>query len=199
MTPTINPTNKRSMLTIAKGQSVYAPTIITHPVTQTLVALQMFGPEQAVKANWAALMQNNRSSHFLLGKYISVEGSKRHLTLKKMLPCGWLEMWLIHKQASYQTVTPADKYLYFIVQSEQPQTAVSATFFLFLNKALATPMLPAWADYLWHRGLEYQYISPIPATSQAGAYTAYVVNPREVAWQQRVKEGLARGEISLTP
>ncbi|MCA9962701.1 MAG: hypothetical protein KC423_00600 [Anaerolineales bacterium] len=198
MSVTRDPKN-RLMIRLASGQSVYAPTVITHPAANTLVALQMFGPEQAVKANWAALMNNNRSSHFLLGKYITLEGSKHHITLKKMLPCNWLEMWIIHKQASYQTVTPADKHLYFITPTNQPQTAVSHTFYLFLNKALATPLLPAWADYLWFRGLEYLHIVPITVASQNDAHAAYLVNTNENTWRIRIREGLARGEISLTP
>lgn len=198
-TTTLNPTNNRPMLTIAKGQSVYAPTLITHPIQRTLVALQMLGPEQAVKANWAALMNNNRASYYLHGSYTVVDGSKEHVTLKKMLPCGWLEMWLIHKQASYQTITPAAKTVYFITTSEQPETAVFHTFYLTLNKLLATPILPAWSQYLWYRGLEYSHITPIPPSDCTGPYTAHVINPREPFWQQRIKEGLANGEISLTP
>ncbi len=198
--------NDRTMLRLAKGQAVYAPTIIVHPQKSTLVALQMFGPEMAVKANWAALVNNNRAYHRLLGSTITMNGSKEHITLKKMLPCGWLEMWLIHQQASYQTLTPADTRIYFLTNAEaaEASTAVSPHtprpsphFFLYLNKMLATPLLPTWSDYLWHRGLEHNTIYPIPQPNRNGRFLAYVINTKEQTWQTHIQHGLATRQISF--
>ncbi|MCA9995438.1 MAG: hypothetical protein KDE56_06820 [Anaerolineales bacterium] len=199
--------NDRTMLRLAKGQAVYAPTIIVHPQKSTLVALQMFGPELAVKANWAALMNNNRAYHRLLGSTITMNGSKEHATLKKMLPCGWLEMWLIHQQASYQTLTPADTRIYFLEQqaeSTEASTAVSSPgshapnhFFLFLNKMLATPLLPSWSHYLWHCGRQNNTIHPISPFDRNGRFLAYVINTKEQTWQTHIQHGLATRQISF--
>ncbi|KAA3656702.1 MAG: hypothetical protein DWQ04_30305 [Chloroflexi bacterium] len=50
------------MLHLADGMTVHAPIITLDDDEETIVALQMIGPEQSVKANWAALMGGGKTN-----------------------------------------------------------------------------------------------------------------------------------------
>ena len=81
--------------------TIHNPILAIDTDEQTIIIAQFLGPPQAVKSNWAALMGGGKS-HWINNTTIKLGGSKNHITLKKSLPCGWLEMWLIHHQASIE-------------------------------------------------------------------------------------------------
>ncbi|KAA3656701.1 MAG: hypothetical protein DWQ04_30300, partial [Chloroflexi bacterium] len=71
-----------------------------------------------------------------------------------MLPCSWLEMWLIHKQASHIEMTP-DEPFYLLDDG----TAVPPpNFFLRLDRAIQVPLQPDWTTHLWLGGRQSDLI-----------------------------------------
>ncbi len=168
------------------------PVLITDKSNNTIVALQMMGPSQSVKANWAALMGGGKS-HWLKSVKVTLEGSKSHITIKKALPCGWLEMWLIHKQASITAMSPTEPF--YIIDDA---TAVPPdTFFPMINRSLSTPMLSPWATYLWLSGRQEDLITAEPTINSHGR-ACWTVYPNPEVWERIVTEGLSNGRITFT-
>ncbi|MGB5059677.1 MAG: hypothetical protein WBO48_13320, partial [Candidatus Promineifilaceae bacterium] len=67
-------------------------------------------------------------------------------------------------------------------------------FYAMLNKALALPLLPEWAGYLWANGREGKLISLLDGGEGQG-YAAWRVLPAPENWQKIVQAGLAAGQI----
>jgi hypothetical protein len=134
-------------LSLAKGLAVYTPALVIDDTEDTLVYLEMIGHKQSVKANWAALVGGNKA-HWLGRQRISLEGMKAHVKLQTTLSCGWTDHILIHKQASLKEMNPEQPF-YLLDDGTQP---IPPLFYAMLNKALALPLLPDWAGYLWENG-----------------------------------------------
>jgi len=189
-TPTIRIDSTPKELTLAKGLRVFAPTIIIDDESETLVALHIYGPPQSVKANWAALM-NHGTTSWINRCRITLNGAKSHITLRGSLPCGWSELWLIHKQASFADINPThDAYIL-----DDGRSPVPATFFPMLDKILAAPLLPAWAPYLWVQGRKHQLIRPLGDSNVGAAGWALIPSP---AWHENISAGLQSGAITIT-
>jgi hypothetical protein len=84
---------------LAQGLTVYTPAVAIDNGDNTLVYLEMAGPMQSVKANWAALVGGTKV-HWIGRKRIEFDGMKSHVKIQSALPCGWANYILIHKQAS---------------------------------------------------------------------------------------------------
>jgi hypothetical protein len=175
-------TNKT--LTLAQGLSVYAPALAIDDGEDTLVYLEMVGPKQSVKANWAALVGGGKV-HWLGRKRIQLEGMKHHVKLQSALPCGWLDQILIHKQASLKEMNPEQPF-YLLDDGRQ---AIPPLFYPMLNKCLALPLLPEWADYLWTNGRARNLVALLDEGEGQG-YAAWRVLPGAKEWQQIVTGGL---------
>lgn len=176
-------------ISLASGQPVYAPVAVIDE--RELIALQLLGPEESVKANWAVLMSNRTSYHVIAGNGFSIKGKQNHVVLRKLLPCGWLEMWLLHKQACFPDMSPAAPSCYLLhLAGKMPD------FYLTLNKALAVPLLPDWRDFLWRRGQATRLVKTLPRTQCRGASaTAVVLNQEK--WQKLISHGLTTKQIAF--
>lgn len=178
-------------LTFAGGLAVYTPALTVDERENTLVYLEMTGPKQSVKANWAALAGGGRG-HWVGRTQIRLEGMKRHVRIQTALPCGWSSVALIHKQASLKTMNPEEPF-YLLDDGRQP---VPPLFYPMLNRSLALPLLASWTTYLWESGRRAKLLRLLDKGRGQG-YAAWQVIPAASDWQEIVQEGIRRGEIPV--
>jgi hypothetical protein len=160
-------------------------------VNDTLVYLEMIGPKQSVKANWAALVGGGKV-HWFGRQRVQLDGMKEHVLVQATLPCGWADHILIHKQTSLKAMNPEQPF-YLLDDGTWP---VPPLFYPMLNKALALPLLEAWADCLWLSGRQRNLISLL-ANGEGQGYAAWRVLPAAAEWQQLVQEAIQVGQISF--
>lgn len=178
-------------LALATGMRVRTPVIVLDDAEETIIALQMLGPEQSVKANWAALMGGGKR-HWINACKVKLSGSKSHITLKQSLQCGWTEMWLIHKQASAVEISPEQPfYVLDDATAVPPQN-----FFLMLDRALELPLQSAWARDLWLIGRQEKLITPATDSSSTGR-GAWTVTPAMEPWSDIISTGLKNGRFTF--
>lgn len=170
----------------ASGFRIHSPVLVRDEAT--LVYMELLGPRQAVKANWAALRQRNRS-HYLMGR-LEVSKEDKVVTLKSTLPCGWDHWCLIHRQASYDKLTPNETF--YLIENTQKQERPN-TFIAFLAKSLAIPILPEWAEYLWVEGRMRELISPL--SESCYGFGGWKVSTDQ--WAEIVSEGLEKKLLSF--
>lgn len=181
--------NKR--IALAKGLSVLAPALTIDDKDNTLVYLEMLGHKEAVKANWAALMGGGKT-HWLDGTRIQLDGMKAHVKMQTSLPCGWADHVLLHKQASLKEMNPEAPF-YLLDDGSQ---AIPPLFYAMLNKALAIPVLPQWALYLWQNGREAKLVELLDDGKGQG-YAAWRVKSVPDSWQEIVQVGLKNTQIAF--
>ncbi len=180
------------MIQLTAGMPVHAPVITLDEDEETIIALQMLGHEQAVKSNWAALMGGGKVN-WINSVLIKLQGSKDHITLRKILPCGWLEMWLIHKLSSNQPPTPELPTHSLHDATTHPN---ATTFFTLLDCALQTPLLPSWAEYLWTEGRS-EYLVRIVTNHCSRGRAAWRIMTDTDTWNTLITNGLQNGRISF--
>ena len=178
-------------LALARGFAVLAPAVAIDDQDDTLVYLEMVGAKEAVKANWAALIGGGKV-HWLGRKRVELDGMKAHVKMQTTLPCGWQHTALIHKQASLREMNP-ERPFYLLDDGTQP---IPPLFYAMLNKALALPLLPEWAGYLWANGREGKLISLLDGGEGQG-YAAWRVLPAPENWQEIVEGGLQKKALGL--
>ena len=181
----------RRKLSLARGFAVYAPAVVIDDLDDTLVYLEMVGVKEAVRANWAALVGGGKV-HWLGRKRIRLEGMKHHVKVQTGLPCGWRDQILIHKQASLQAMNPEQPF-YLLDDGTQP---IPPLFYPMLNKCLALPLLPAWAEQFWLSGREQKLITLLDDGEGQG-YAAWRVLPAAEEWQKILETGLQGSQIQF--
>jgi hypothetical protein len=117
---------------------------------------------------------------------------KAHIQVQRALPCGWTDTILIHKQASLKVMNPEQPF-YLLDDGSRPMPAL---FYPMLNRCLALPLLPAWAESLWFRGRECDLITLLNNGDGQG-YTAWRVLPASERWQRLVEKGLQCRQITF--
>ena len=168
----------------------------------TIVALQMLGPEQSVKAAWAHLVTNGKQSAYIDKTTVLLDGSKMHVMMKTpLIGCGWLEMWLIHKQAMPDYVSPGNANYFYVFHIENGSytpkerlARLQPPFINMLNRVIGTPILPQWANYLWNEAYEAGGLDPLTITLNTFAYR-FKTSPEK--WQAIISKGLQVGQISF--
>jgi hypothetical protein len=176
-------------LSLASGLAVHVPALTIDDDEHTLVYLEMLGPKQSVKANWAALVGGGKV-HWLGSRRIELDGMKEHVRVQTSLPCGWNNTILIHKQASLREMNPEQPF-YLLDDGRQ---SIPPLFYPMLNKALALPLLENWSGYLWQAGREHDLVH-ILDNGQGQGYAAWRVLPAAAEWQELVQAGLAADAI----
>ncbi len=175
----------------AKAFPVHAPLCIIDEKRNAIVCLQLIGNPQAVKANWARLMSAYQSPVEINNVYIRQRGMKRHLVFKKPLPFDQVECILLHKQASYETMQPDEPF--YVLDNEARD--YPAAFFPMLDAALAIPLQPHWASYLWQQGLDHKLIRPV--SERAYGKMAWHIHTAAETWEQIIHAGFQSGELVL--
>ena len=177
---------------LADGLRVYTPICVIDTECKTLVCLEIIGPKQSVKANWAALMNHTGDATiYLYGHAVLKTGMKQHVLLKRKLPCGWEDWLLLHKQASLQTVKPGRP---FYLLSAETDT-LPDLFYPLLNHCLKLPILPAWTASLWRWGQTHKLITL--AEPRGIGFNAWRVATAEAAWEQLVQTGLQQDDLQI--
>lgn len=157
---------------------------------ETLVYLELMGPREAVKANWAAL-RNGGGRQLLGGQLVQVRKGDQRTTLKTPLPCGWDHWCLFHRQVSTQKMTPAEPF-YLLSQGEE---TIPPSFYPLLARALAAPTLPAWTAYLWTHGRQADLITAV--TRGCHGRAAWKIDAAAPDWGEIISSGIRQGQISF--
>jgi hypothetical protein len=179
----------------AQGLTVFAPVVVPDKEDHTLIMLQMIGPAESVKANWAALMSSG-AVRYVNSCQIALVGMKDHIGLNIKLPCGHMESWLIHKQASFTEMSPEKGLFYVTSFSAEGDGPPKDMFFAMLDKLLAIPMLADWTDYLWREGEIKDLIVMIEPTHCRGSHAWKVKLDYEI-WDTIIKGGVSSGQIKF--
>jgi len=176
------------MIRLAKGFSVYTPTVVLDTDNSNIVYLQMVGYKQAVRANWAALAA--KKTCWIKGESVYLDGMKEHIALRSSLPCGWVDHILVHKQASIREMNPEQPF-FLLDDGKQP---IPPLFYAMLNRCLSVPLLPAWTDYLWKNGRLRKLIT-LMNDGKGQGFAAWRGLPEPEKWQAVVQDGLRSGQI----
>ena len=195
---------------------VLAPICIVDEREKCLIALRMIGHPEAVRASYARIITSGGGNGFYLsGHTITQRGLKQHKLVKAQLPMGLLDYFLIHKQASPQTMQGGQPF-YVLDDRQQP---IPPLFMPLLDKAIDTPTQAHWERYLWLNGIAIGLISPMalpstpcwslrwlngiaiglisPANSSGVGMVAWNVEADLEAWRDLISEGIRLGEIAL--
>jgi hypothetical protein len=131
-----------------------------------LIYLSLVGYRTAVRGVWAALLEHHALE--IAGQlFRRAEGAYLHRSV--LLPETNLDhMVLLHHQAAVTQVEPNQAF-YLLNASNEP---AYARFFAMLNRAVAAPMLAAWAEWLWREGRRQEVITTVvrPAAPMPGGY-----------------------------
>ncbi len=178
-------------LSLAGGLAVYTPALTIDDEENTLVYLEMVGPKQSVKANWAALVGGGKV-HWLGRQRVQLDGMKQHVRIQASLPCGWTSTALIHKQASLKEMNP-EQPLYLLDDGTRP---IPPLFYAMLNKSLAIPILEDWMEYLWVAGRAERLVQLLDGGRGQG-YVAWRVLSVGTEWEQLTQIGLRTAQIAF--
>lgn len=121
--------------------------------------LRLAGPEVVVNAVWAYLSSSDSKkqksdSQVLIYPswntqdvgYVMAEKGQRYRMIRTRLPCGAVDMALIHPQL---TAAEDKEHSFFLLTYD---TGVPGDFFGRLNRALSIPLKREWAAWLWEIG-----------------------------------------------
>lgn len=171
----------------AKGFPISVPAAITDGTT--LVYLELLGPRQAVKANWAAI-RSGRSMNIYGQGTINAQKEDRFITLKTTLrECGWDHWCLIHQQASLQKMVPEQDF--YVI--DKGTGNIPGNFYAQLAKAAPFPVLPHWTEYLWVQGRLNDLITALGGTG-LGGWKVFFIKEK---WEEIVSKGLSEGKIKI--
>jgi len=132
----------------AAGLPVTLVGFILNPASEELIYLNMVGPRNSVRANWAELM--SKKQHYYEGEYFKVANAKNHKRFESELPSGLYQMILINHDASPTELTPLDSKFYLL--TTERSDAMPNHFLATLDRFLKVPIMPHWAEYLWVLG-----------------------------------------------
>lgn len=157
---------------------------------ETLIYLELLGPREAVKANWAALRNGGRKQ-VLGGHLIQVRKGDQLTTLKTPLPSGWDHWCVFHRQVSTRKMTPAEPF-YLLSQGEE---TIPPSFYPLLSRALAAPTLPTWTEYLWTHGRQADLITAV--TAGCHGLAAWRIDAAAPTWGEIISSGIQQHQISF--
>ena len=178
-------------LSLAGGLAVYTPALTIDDEENTLVYLEMVGPKQSIKANWATLVGGGKV-HWIGRQRVQLDGMKQHVRVQASLPCGWTSTALIHKQASLKEMNPELPF-YLLDDGTRP---IPPLFYAMLNKSLALPLLEDWVDYLWVAGRDLRLVQLLDEGQGQGYVAWRVLSTRDV-WQELIQEAIVQGQLDF--
>lgn len=186
--------DKLYSMRLSEGFAVVVPHLILDEDEGTIVAMQTIGPEQAINANWAAIV-NGGAQNYINDVLIKLKGMKSHFRLKGTLPCGWTENWLIHEQASITQMNTGDA-VFYVLDEDEGEEVLLDRFFKMLDLSLPIPMLPEWKYTLWYQGQDYDLIKCLD-TSHAINLAAWKVKRDVETWQIAISHALDTREVTF--
>ncbi len=154
---------------------------------ECVVYLSLLGPRAAVRAVWAALMDDDTIE---IGRqsFRRLEGA--YVTRTVRLPENGAEhMVLIHHQATVPNLQAGQN---FYVLNDTGKTPPVARFLAMLDRAIATPLLPAWGPLLWEHGRRNKLIIPLET---ARGVKAWWVSADDELWRALIQKGIAKNKL----
>lgn len=148
-----------------------------------LVFLSMFGTETAVRATWAAFVNQKRPSLELGGDFVSLD-EVRYTTLRRLLAPHRLHLVMIHPDAT-SVVNPFGKFFYLL--GERPIEQFWARF----NRMCQVPLRTQWREQVWAIGLRTQLIRPLVGIGLQGFH----VTTETDGWAKVVQDSIQTGEL----
>lgn len=167
-----------------------------------LVYLSGVGPQKKLKAAWATLMDKKRDTikvptagyagRFDLINTRRLEGSKVYDTFWNDDPLAESGMaHLVIQHRSLLQPRTGQPFLHLVGADGTPHLS---QFAWQLDQASTLPIKPAWADRLWHAGLDAGVIAKLPSYG----CQAYWVRPDEAAWSELIARCAgASGPVSI--
>ncbi len=170
------------------------------------VYLRMVGPHNAVKAIWATLVgaqktQKEKWQRIQVGPSTGIAPVKgvRYQTFQATLKGGYLDLAMVHPNATIQPDETGPSILYFI----QPKGVDGPPpgFFERLNSHLPLPLLPDWEDWLWHDALNgpngWQTIFPLVTIGVDQVYQVSLLGDALRRWKTIIKKNASLVRVSL--
>jgi hypothetical protein len=149
------------------------------------IYLSLVGYRTATRGVWAALLEHHALE--IAGQlFRRAEGAYLHRSVQ--LPESNLEhMLLLHHQAAVSHLEPNQPFYLLNDSEELPY----ARFFAMLNQAVAAPMLPAWAEWLWQEGKAQELIQRLDT---ARGTHAWRVQAEDAEWLTLIQSGVTSGQ-----
>lgn len=149
-----------------------------------VVYLALLGYRAAVRAVWAALMDNHAVE---IGRqeFRRMEGA--YVTRTMRLPENGVDhMVLLHHQAALPNLEPGQG---FYLLGDNSRTPPYARFLAMLDRATSAPLLPAWGRLLWDNGRRAKLILSLET---ARGVKAWWVSADSELWLALIQKGLAK-------
>ncbi len=153
-----------------------------------VIYLSLVGYRTAVRGVWAALLERHALE---IGGQLFRRAEGAYLHRAVLLPETNLEhMVLLHHQAVVSQLEP-NQVFYLLNATKEPPFG---RFLAMLNRAVAAPMLPAWAEWLWREGKKKQLIAALGTTR--GTYS-WRVQADDADWLDMIQHGLHSGHLHV--
>lgn len=185
----INKTKPQKMF-IAKGHGVYAEQFCIE--NGEVVVLKILGQPNDVRASWAALVSNQ--SFYAGGARIVGQGRGKYEIARKYLPCGWMQMVIIHKNASFAHKT-TDEPRYLLSTTNEPGKPPEG-FCEMLRLATPIPILKEWEEKLWLEGRTRGAVTAVNEVQNINVLP-WKINGTVRVWQPIIEGLFEQGEITL--
>ena len=161
--------------------------------TGQLIYLNVVGSYNAIKANWAALMQEK--THSYNGVYFRVATARNHDRFQTTLPSGLVQMILLHHDAMPAKIESNSKYAYMIVEGDDTPEHFIDT----LDKLIETPVLSKWEHYLWTIGRITGLVDFAGNPNDHVGCTVWRITKGkdDNAWSDNISAAIAAKELSI--
>ncbi len=171
--------------------------------------LTVTGPREAIAAAFARLFSGSSrkkySTSFSAGGYHSLYPLDRanydHLRSRIPETRNLMIMTLLAHSAVPAKFSQEDS-RFIVLTQESEVNNVPAQFIGMLDRAIALPLLPSWAGYLWREGVDRNLIRPLPkqigdtAGWEVGTETA-LSTYHDRTWHSIIRDGLQGGAIAV--
>jgi hypothetical protein len=176
------------------GLRAYGLGYAVDPDTDATIYLSLVGYRTAVRAVWAALM-DNRAIEMASQVLRRAEGTYVSKTVQ--LPESGLDhMVLLHHQAALPHLEAGQAF--YVLSHEtsrgmkQNDTALIERFRAMLDRATAVPLLTPWGAGLWKQGLKRKLIEPLADTRGVEGWR---VSADSELWLALIEKGIQRGVL----
>ena len=180
----------------AAGLPVTLVGFILNPSSEELIYLNMVGPRNSVRANWAELM--SKKQHYYNGAYFKVATAKNHKRFEGFLPSGLYQMILINHAASPSELTPLDSKFYLLTTNRSD--AMPKHFLATLDRFLKVPVMEHWAEYLWVLGRSIGMIHYTGNPNDQIGGTSWTIHrgTEDTSWSTLISAGIAAKDLAFS-
>jgi hypothetical protein len=176
------------------GLRAYGLGFAVDPDTEATIYLSLVGYRTAVRAVWAALM-DNRAIEMASQVLRRAEGTYVSKTVQ--LPESGLDhMVLLHHQAALPHLEAGQAF--YVLSHEasrgtkQNDPALIERFLAMLDRATAVPLLEPWGVGLWKQGVKRKLIEPLADTRGVEGWR---VSADSELWLALIEKGIQRGAL----